>query len=108
MTTETIGDVLGALADPTRRRILDLLYAGDGATATTLATELPVSRQAVVKHLAVLDHAGLVTGHRQGREVRYLLNPRALDETATWVTELAAQWGGRLDAIKRLAEMPDP
>ncbi len=107
MSTETVGEILGALADPTRRRILDLLYTGEGATATTLAADLPVSRQAVVKHLAVLDHAGLVTGRRQGREVRYLVRPQALDETAAWMTHLADQWSGRLNAIKRLAEAAD-
>jgi DNA-binding transcriptional ArsR family regulator len=100
-------DVLVALADPTRRRILEVLAVHGGGTASTLATELPVSRQAVVKHLAVLDRAGLVAGRRSGREVRYLLCPRRLDATAQWLAGLATEWDRRLDTIKRIAESSD-
>lgn len=73
MTTEPIAaeEVFAALADPTRRRLLELLSGRGDATATELAADLPVTRQAVVKHLAVLDQAGLVTGRRDGRERRY-------------------------------------
>ncbi|WP_030683157.1 ArsR/SmtB family transcription factor [Streptomyces cellulosae] len=99
-----VDDVLVALADPMRRRILAVLAAQGAGTATTLAAELPVSRQAVVKHLAILDRAGLVAGHRSGREVRYLLSPQRLDATARWMAGLAAEWDVRLRAIKRLAE----
>lgn len=63
-----------------------------------------VSRQAVVKHLAVLDRAGLVHGHRRGREVRYTVLPQRLDATACWIARVAAEWDTRLAAIKRLAE----
>ncbi|MGW2255533.1 ArsR/SmtB family transcription factor [Kitasatospora sp. NPDC001660] len=101
---EAVDEVLGALADPMRRRILDVLAVRGTATATTLAAELPVSRQAVVKHLALLDRAGLVTGHRSGREVRYVLAPQSLKATAQWMASLAADWDLRLQAIKRLAE----
>ncbi|HEY3611795.1 MAG TPA: helix-turn-helix domain-containing protein, partial [Pseudonocardiaceae bacterium] len=73
-------------------------------TATTVAAALPVSRQAVVKHLAVLHRAGLVTGRRAGREVRYLPCPDRLDEAARWLSELAGEWGRRLRAIKLIAE----
>ena len=66
-------DVFTALADPTRRRVLDLLAEHGHGTATTLAAELPVSRPAVIKHLAVLDRAGLVAAQRHGREVRYVV-----------------------------------
>ncbi|MFG2375228.1 ArsR/SmtB family transcription factor [Streptomyces sp. NPDC048504] len=99
-----VDDVLVALADPMRRRILAVLAAQGAGTATTLAAELPVSRQAVVKHLAILDRAGLVAGHRSGREVRYLLSPQRLDATAQWMAGLAAEWDVRLRAIKHLAE----
>ena len=99
-----IAEVLAALADPTRRRLLDALAARGEATATTLATELPVSRQAVVKHLAVLDRAGLVEGRRRGREVRYAVSARPLDATARWMARLAEDWDARLAAIKRIAE----
>jgi DNA-binding transcriptional ArsR family regulator len=98
-----VGSVLVALADPTRRRLLDLLAEG-AATATTLAEQLPVSRQAIVKHLAVLDAAGLVVGSRVGREVRYSLQPAGLDATTRWMSSLAADWDRRLAAIKRAAE----
>jgi DNA-binding transcriptional ArsR family regulator len=102
--TETVDSVLAALADPTRRRLLDTLAASGSATATMLATTLPVSRQAVVKHLAVLDAAGLVTGGRVGREVRYTVRPEALGVTARWMAQLATDWDRRLATIKRIAE----
>ena len=101
---ETVDRVLAALADPTRRQLLDLLAAKGEATATTLAEGLPVSRQAVVKHLAVLDAAGLVSGGRVGREVRYAVRPLALGVTARWMAALAADWDRRLATIQRLAE----
>ncbi|MBA3449990.1 MAG: helix-turn-helix transcriptional regulator [Chloroflexia bacterium] len=97
-------EVLAALADPTRRQVLDAVAARGEATATAIAAELPVSRQAVVKHLAVLDRAGLVTGHRQGREMRYAVRPDRLDATARWMGEIAAEWDARLARVKRLAE----
>jgi predicted transcriptional regulator len=97
-------DVFTALADPTRRTILDLLATHGHGTATSLAAELPVSRVAVIKHLAVLDRAGLVASQRHGREVRYVVVPRSLAETAAWMARLAADWDARLDAVKRLAE----
>lgn len=99
-----VDSVLGALADPTRRLLLDLLAARGEATATTLAEGVPVSRQAVVKHLAVLEAAGLVTGGRVGREVRYAVRPAALDATARWMAALATDWDRRLARVKRLAE----
>jgi DNA-binding transcriptional ArsR family regulator len=98
------GAVLAALADPTRRRVLELLAARGGATATEAAAELPVSRQAVVKHLGVLDGAGLVRGRRRGREVRYTVRPAPLAATASWLAGLAAEWDARLAAIKAIAE----
>jgi DNA-binding transcriptional ArsR family regulator len=96
--------VFVALAEPTRRQLLDVLAARGEATATVLAAKLPVSRQAVVKHLAVLDRAGLVRGVRRGREVRYAVRPERLDATARWLAGLAAEWDARLATIKRLAE----
>jgi DNA-binding transcriptional ArsR family regulator len=97
-------DVFAALADPTRWRVLSLLAERGDGTATTLAGELPVSRPAVIKHLGVLDRAGLVEGRRRGREVRYTVRPERLDETARRLARLAADWDERLAAIKRLAE----
>ena len=101
---DEVDSVLTALADPTRRQLLELLAARGEGTATTLAERLPVSRQAVVKHLAVLDAAGLVSGGRVGREVRYSVRPAGLDVTARWMASLTADWDRRLATIKRLAE----
>lgn len=103
-----MADVLVALADPTRRLLLDALAASGEATATTLAERLPVSRQAIVKHLAVLDRARLVEGHKQGREMRYTVRPEPLGATARWMTAVATQWDARLTAIKRIAESSTP
>ena len=100
--------VMAALADPTRWRVLSLLAERGEATATTLAGELPVSRVAVVKHLAILDRAGLVECGRNGREVRYRVRPERLEQTARWMAGLASQWDRRLDALKRLAEEEPP
>ena len=87
--------------------MLELIAERGEGTATTLAGELPVSRVAVVKHLAVLDRAGLVAARRAGREVRYTVRTGPLDETARWMAGLAAQWDARLAAIKRMAEAPE-
>ena len=96
--------VFAALADPTRWRVLSLLAERGDGTATTLAGELPVSRVAVIKHLAVLDRAGLVESHRRGREVRYTVRTERLGATARWMAGLASEWDARLAAIKRMAE----
>lgn len=103
-TAAVVDSVLTSLADPTRRQLLDLLSARGQATATTLADDLPISRQAVVKHLVVLDAAGLVESTKVGREVRYSVRPDALDTTARWMASLAADWDRRLARIKRAAE----
>ena len=107
MTTgslDAFGDVFRALADPNRRAVLDrLALTGDG-TATTIARELPISRQAVVKHLAHLDRARLVRADRRGREVRYSLQPGKLAATAQGIEAIAAGWDSTLAALKRFAE----
>jgi DNA-binding transcriptional ArsR family regulator len=93
-----------AVADPTRRRVLDALLEQGEATTTTLAHELPVTRQAVAKHLIVLDRVGLVASRRRGREVRYAVRPERLDDAAEAMARVAAKWDRRLARIKRLAE----
>ena len=97
-------EVFAALADPTRWRVLTLLAERGEATATTLAGDLPVSRVAVIKHLTVLDRAGLVRSRKQGREVRYTVRPERLTATARQLNAIAGEWDARLAAIKRLAE----
>jgi DNA-binding transcriptional ArsR family regulator len=96
-----VPDVFAALADPNRRRLLGYLAERETATATELAAELPVTRQAVAKHLTALRAAGLVEPRRQGRETRYRLTPEPLAEAMTWIAEVGAQWDGRLEALRR-------
>lgn len=97
-------NVLIALADPTRRELLDLIALRGQATATTIATTVTVSRQAVVKHLTILKDARLVSSNRVGREVRYRVCPQQLSSTAEWMANLAADWDRKLELIKRIAE----
>lgn len=87
--------VFGALADPTRRHLLEALIATRRASATSLAEGLPVSRQAVIKHLHVLQAAGLVSRVRSGREVLYLPRTDPLEASARWLAELAAAQSAR-------------
>ena len=96
--------LLEAVADTSRRRVLDLLLANGEVTPTALASQLPFTRQAVAKHLAVLDRAGLVESTRRGREVHYSVRPEHLDVAARALAKVAARWDARLAAIKRMAE----
>jgi DNA-binding transcriptional ArsR family regulator len=100
-------EVFAALSDPTRWRLLEALAGRGRGTATTLATQMPVSRPAVIKHLAVLGRAGLVERRRVGREVVFAVRTEPLAETARWMAGLASQWDTRLAALKRLAEEGD-
>lgn len=99
-----LDELWSAVGDPTRRRMLNVLLDRGEATATTLAGELPVTRQAVAKHLAVLDRAGLVAGQRHGREVRYVVRPQRLYVATRSMAQVAAEWDARLSSIKRIAE----
>ncbi len=95
--------VFVALADPTRRRLLERLAMGP-KTATGLSAKFPVTRQAVVKHLGALAVAGIVAKERHGREVHYRLQSAPLDEATAWLTTLAAQWERRLLRLKSYVE----
>jgi DNA-binding transcriptional ArsR family regulator len=99
--------VFAALADPTRRQVLESLVQDGATTATALAHRLPVSRQAVGKHLSTLERAGLVRCRRVGREARYQPEPAPLTAAAHWLTVLAREWDERLARIAALAEDPD-
>jgi DNA-binding transcriptional ArsR family regulator len=101
MNVET---VLTALADPTRRQVLETLAARPAASASALARELPVSRQMVLKHLGVLQECGLVSSVRAGREVLFQVQTAPLAETADWLSSLAARWDTRLADLKARAE----
>lgn len=92
--------VFAALADPNRRRLLAAV-AGSPATATELAGDLPISRQAVVKHLSALTDAGLLERQRQGREVRYRMTPEPLSDAVGWMAEVGGQWDQRLAGLAR-------
>lgn len=96
--------LLEAVADTSRRMVLELLLTHGEVTPTALAAELPFTRQAVAKHLAVLDRVGLVEGSRQGREIRYSIRPEHLDVAVRAMARVAARWDARLVKIKRMAE----
>jgi DNA-binding transcriptional ArsR family regulator len=98
------GEVFAALADPTRRQLIQKLASEGGASATALAAELPISRQAVSKHLAALGDAGLVHSRRAGREILYELQPAPLEDAAAWITEVGAEWDDRLARLRSLLE----
>jgi DNA-binding transcriptional ArsR family regulator len=104
---ESLEHVLFALADPTRRLLLDRLSSGGEASATTLARNLPITRQAVLKHLTLLERANLVSVRRHGKEQRYAIRPGEAAEAARWMDDLATGWSTRLEAIKRIAESPE-
>jgi DNA-binding transcriptional ArsR family regulator len=98
--------VFDALADPTRRQVLSLVGEQGEATASGLARELPVSRQAVQKHLASLTAAGLVASRREGREVLYRVTPAQMSEAVDWMADVGAQWDSRLAALQRQLSQP--
>ena len=104
MPDQPSGRIFDALADPNRRFVLRTLAERETATATELAAELPVTRQAVAKHLAALSGAGLVAGRREGRETRYELTPAPFADALGWLVEVGAGWDGRLTRLKRQVE----
>ena len=97
-------DLWSAIGDPTRRRMLDLLLVDGGGTATSLGQQLPVTRQAVAKHLGVLDRVGLVRAAPAGREKRYLVDEAQLARAVAQLSVVGSAWDARLQRIKRIAE----
>jgi DNA-binding transcriptional ArsR family regulator len=104
MAAQADDELWSAIADPSRRRVLDLLVSHGDVSASWLASQVPFTRQAVSKHLAVLEEAGLVSRRKQGREVLYRVDAARLDQATQAMAGLAARWDQRLGAIKRLAE----
>ena len=104
MTMQADDELWSAIGDPSRRRVLDLLVSHGEVSASWLAGQVPFSRQAVSKHLVVLERARLISRRKQGREVLYQVEADRLDQAARAMAELATQWDRRLDVIKRLAE----
>jgi DNA-binding transcriptional ArsR family regulator len=104
VTTAVDDRLWSAIGDPTRRQMVDLLLAEGSGTATCLSDRLPVTRQAVSKHLVVLDRAGLVESTAVGRERRYRVDERQLARAAAQLADVGSAWDARLQRIKRIAE----
>ena len=103
-----IDDVFKALADPTRRRLLDELFEEDGQTLSALEQRLPMSRFGVAKHLKVLEGEGLVTTRKRGREKLHYLNPVPIREVHDrWVSKYAEPWAAALTGLKKDLEEED-
>ena len=96
-----VGVVFSALSDPTRRRVVEMLSQQPSVTASGLARELPITRQAVAKHLAMLVEAGLVSASHEGRETRYRLTPEPLAGAMRWMAAAGARWDERLARLAR-------
>lgn len=103
MAADATGAVFEALADPVRRQLLAELSAHP-STATELASEMPISRQAVAKHLTLLSRAGLLERERTGRDVRYRLTPEPLSAAMNWMVDVGGQWDDRLARLSRVLE----
>jgi DNA-binding transcriptional ArsR family regulator len=96
--------LFAALADPMRRSLLINLAEHSPRTATQLAQEYPVTRQGILKHLTILENAGLVAVHQAGREKRYTLTPEPLGELEQWIEDIGAKWDERLLRLKTWLE----
>jgi predicted transcriptional regulator len=104
MTVAINDELWSAIGDPTRRRMLDLLLATGAGTATSLSEQLPVTRQAVAKHLGVLDRVGLVKATPVGREKRYWVDEAQLARAVAQLNAVGNTWDARLRRIKQIAE----
>jgi ArsR family transcriptional regulator, cadmium/lead-responsive transcriptional repressor len=104
MPALTDDELWSAIGDPSRRRVLDLLVSNSDVSASWLAGRVPFSRQAVSKHLVVLEQAGLISRRKQGREILYRVEADRIDQATQIMADLAAQWDRRLTTIKQLAE----
>ena len=93
--------VFAALSDATRRAVLERIGDAGEASATRLARELPVSRQAIAKHLTSLAAAGLVADRRDGREILYRVTPAPMSGAMSWMATVGGEWDERLGALQR-------
>jgi DNA-binding transcriptional ArsR family regulator len=100
VTERRVDAVFSALSDPTRRAVMRSLSDDGPSTLAELASRLPVTRQAVAKHLDALADAGLVASSAEGRSRRYRLTPRPMTDAMAWMTDVGAEWDDRLDALK--------
>jgi DNA-binding transcriptional ArsR family regulator len=106
VAADRAGAVFGALAEPMRRQLLQTI-AQHPATATELAGALPITRQAVTKHLNSLSDAGLLERERAGRDIRYRLTPAPLSEAMSWMAQVGGQWDERLNRLSGTLAAPD-
>jgi ArsR family transcriptional regulator, cadmium/lead-responsive transcriptional repressor len=97
-------ELWAAIAEPSRRRLLDALLLNPGSSASALARELPLTRQAIAKHLTVLEQSGLVTNTKVGREVQYSVDPERMQAASRILQDAGSSWDQRLHAIKQIAE----
>ena len=100
MRDEKIGAVFSALGEPKRRQVVEVLVSEGEMTATELASQIPVTRQAIAKHLSTLSDAGLVASETHGREVRYHLTPAPMRQAVAWMAETGAEWDERLARLR--------
>lgn len=107
MSEITRQSVFSALADETRRQIIEMLTEDGEQTATQLAERFPISRQGISKHLNIMEEAGLVTVRQQGRDKFYHLTPEPLEEASLWISAIAARWDKRLGALRDLIELDE-
>jgi DNA-binding transcriptional ArsR family regulator len=103
-----VADVFFALGDGTRLSVVRKLGSGGALTATALSVGAQVTRQAIVKHLQVLEGAGLVSHEKRGREVLYALEPGRLDDARSFLDGVSAGWDRALERLRRLVERPSP
>ncbi len=106
MTERRVDAVFSALSDPTRRAVIRSLSEDGPSTVTELAARLPVTRQAVAKHLDALEGAGLVATTTAGRSRRYRLTPKPMTDAMAWMTDVGGQWDERLESLRRLFARP--
>lgn len=106
--SDDVGQVFAALADPTRRRMVETLLEEGSTSVPALTATLPITRQAIAKHLTTLDEAGLVerSPGGPGQAVHYRLREGALGSAAEWLRTAEAAWDGRLARLKRSVERP--
>jgi DNA-binding transcriptional ArsR family regulator len=102
MTQKRIDAIFGALSDRSRRDVMRYISEDGEASASELAERMPISRQAIVKHLGSLAEAGLVSRAREGRQIRYRLTPGPLNEAMSWIAEVGAEWDDRLRTLERV------
>ncbi len=104
MSGDRVDRVFSALSDPTRRAVITCLSDGGPTTLARLADELPVTRQAVAKHLAALEQAGLVSASADGRSRTFRLTPGPLTEAMGWMVDVGGDWDSRLESLRRYVE----